>query len=195
MQVYTVRKQGANTDREFQAYIDLLEDIGIDITNVPRTLEPDTTNRWLYVWTNKILAERFARELGARLRDPSWFVHQFELPDDHVPEGARGPLAPLTIVSIPTSEGTEFRLEAKSLERILQHFPNARMKGHVELPQSVLIPSPVREEYERQHGPVWDQVILTLTGVPDEAIDRLGGIRIKDEEGRVVHERLPSAAR
>jgi hypothetical protein len=195
MKVYTVRKQGANTDREFQAYIDLLQDIGIDISNVPRTPEPGTPNRWLYVWTNKILAERFARELGARLHDPSWFVHEFELPDDHVPDEARGPLAPLTIVSIPTSEGTEFRLEAKSQERILQHFPNARMKGQVKLPQLVLIPSQVRKVYERQHGPVWDQVIIILTGIPEEAIDRLGGIRIIDEDGRVLHERLPSAAR
>jgi hypothetical protein len=94
MKVYTVKKQGANTDREFQAYIDLLEDIGIDVTNVPRTPEPGTTNRWLYVWTNKLLAERFARELGARLRDPSWLVHEFELPNDHVPDEARGPGSP-----------------------------------------------------------------------------------------------------
>jgi hypothetical protein len=89
----------------------------------------------------------------------------------------------------------EFRLEAKSQERILQHFPNARMKGLFKLPKSVLIPSPAREDYERQHGSVWNQVISILTGIPEEAIDRLGGIRILDEDGRALHERLPSAAR
>ena len=66
MRVYTVRKQGLNTDREFQAYVELLQDIGIDVTDVPRTPEPETTNRWLYVWRNKTQAEKFAREfLGA----------------------------------------------------------------------------------------------------------------------------------
>src|SRR4051794_11853055 len=99
MKVYTVRKRGPNTDREFQAYVDLLEDIGIDIADVPRTPEPGTTNRWLYVWQSKPLAERFVRELRARLRDPSWFVHEFDSPEP----AQRGPLAPLTILSIPTS--------------------------------------------------------------------------------------------
>lgn len=195
MRAYTVTKPGGNTDSEFQSYIDLLEDIGIDITNVPRTPEPEATNRWLYVWTNRLLAERFARELRARLRDPSFIVHEFEVPDDHRPDEVRGPLAPLTIVSTPTREGTEFRLEAKSQERILQHFPNARMEGRVELPRSVLIPSQVGEDYERQHGPVWNQVIIILTGIPEEAIDRLGGVRIVDDRGRALHERLPATAR
>ena len=66
MRVFTVRKPGGNTDREFQAYIDLLEEIGIDIADVPRTPEPGTTNRWLYVWRSRPQAERFARELGER---------------------------------------------------------------------------------------------------------------------------------
>jgi hypothetical protein len=29
------------------------------------------------------------------LAHPSWFVHELELPDDHVRDEARGPLAPL----------------------------------------------------------------------------------------------------
>ena len=86
MRVYTVKKPEPNTDHEFQAYIDLLEEIGIDITDVPRTPEPGTTNRWLYVWRSKPQAERFARELGGRLRDPSWAVHEFDIPDEE-----RGP--------------------------------------------------------------------------------------------------------
>jgi hypothetical protein len=190
MIAYTVRKPGPNTDREFRAYIDLLQDIGIDIADVPRTPEPGASNRWLYVWTNKRLAERFAGELGSRLRDPSWFVHEFELAADDLSNERRGPLAPLTILSIPTNEGTEFRLEPASQERILKHFPNARpSQGHVTFPVQD------REDFERQHGPVWDQVIILLTGVPEEAIARLGGVRIvDDEDGQVLYERLPSAA-
>jgi hypothetical protein len=188
MKVYTVRKHRPNTDREHQAYVDLLQDIGIDIADVPRTLEPGTTNRWLYVWQSKSLAERFARELGARLRDASWFVQELDLPADK-PPSERGPIAPLTIFSIPTSEGTEFRLEPTSQERILMHFPNARPAG------TVTFPAKVRTDYERQHGSVWDQVIIVLTGISGEAVTRLGGIRIVTPEGKLLHERLPVAAR
>jgi hypothetical protein len=182
VRVYTVRKPGPNTDREFQAYIDLLQDIGIDIADVPRTLEPGTTNRWLYIWRSKPQAERFARELGARLRDRSWYVHELDEPWDE----QRGPLAPLMVLSIPTSEGTEFRLEPASQERIMLHFPNARVVGQV------AFPTQVRKDYERQHGPVWDQVIILLTGIPEEAVARLGGVRIVTPEGRVLHERVPA---
>ena len=189
MRVYTVRKPGPNTDREFQAYIDLLQDIGIDIANVPRTPEPGTTNRWLYLWKSKPQAERFARELGGRLRDRSWYVHEFDLPDDEPLDEQRGPLAPLTILSIPTSEGTEFRLEPASQERIMQHFPNARVVGQV------TFPTQVPNDYEHRHGPVWDQVIILLSGIPEEAVARLGGVRIVTPEGRVLHERVPADTR
>jgi hypothetical protein len=187
MKVYTVKQHAPNTDREYQAYVDLLQDIGIDITDVPRIPEPETSNRWLYVWQSKPLAERFARELGARLRNSSWFVHEFEVPEDEQ-SSQRGPLAPLKIVSIPTSEGTEFRLEPASQERILMHFPNAHPAGKVTFPVQV------RADYEIQHGPVWDQVIKVLTGIPEEAIAGLGGICVITSEGHLLHERLPIAA-
>jgi hypothetical protein len=187
MMVYTVSKGGPNTDREFQAYIDLLQQIGIDIADVPRTREPGTTNRWWYVWHDKRLAERFARELGERLRDRSWHVHEFEIPDDKPAADQRGPLAPLTILAIAAGDQTEFRLESSSQERILSHFPNARVAGQV------TFPAPVKDDFERQHGPVWDQVIILLTGVSDEAVDQLGGIRVVTPDGRLLHERLPAA--
>jgi hypothetical protein len=190
VRVYTVTtKRGFNTDREFQAYLDLLEDIGIDISYVRRTREPGTDNHWLYVWTNRTLAERFARELGARLRDPSFFVHEFEVPSE---EGARGPLAPLTILSIPTREGPVFRLEPRSLGRVMQHYPNARLRGEVTLPGAVPLPTAAREDHQRQHDPVWGDIIIPLTGLDEEAVLRLGGIRILAEDGRVLHEHLPS---
>ena len=187
MQAYTVTKPVGNTDREFQAYIDLLEEIGIDITSVPRTREEGTDNHWLYVWKDRTQAERFARELGDRLRDPSFFVKEIKVPTEE-----RGPLAPLTILSIPTREGTVFRLTARSQGRLMQHFPNATLSGDVALPRDVLYPTGVREDFQRQHGPVWDHVIAILTGLTEDAIARLGGIRILGEDGRVIHERLPA---
>ena len=188
MRVYTVRKPAGNTDKEYEAYTELLEEVGIDLANAPRTPEPGTTNRWLYVWKSRPQAERFARVLVERLRDPSWSVHEFDLSHEE-----SGPLAPLTILSIPVRNGTVFKLEANSQARIMQHYPNARLRGEVEEPKPVSFPHDVREDFERQHGSVWDQVIILLTGIPEEAIDRLGGIRIVTMNGEVLHERLPSS--
>jgi hypothetical protein len=190
MQVYTVRKKGGlNTDEEFQAYVDLLEEIGIDISSVPRTREPETDNYWLYVWRSRTQAERFARELGARLHDPSFEVHPFEIPNED-----RGPLAPLTIQAIPTRQGTIFRLAPRSLGRVMLHFPNAPLKGELTLPREVHLPTRMGEDDQRTQGPDWDEIIATLTGLPEDAIEELGGIRILAEDGRVLHQQLPSDA-
>ncbi len=188
MRVYTVVRPGGNTDKEFQAYTELLEEVGIDLANAPRTPEPGTTNRWLYVWKSRPQAERFARVLVERLRDPSWIVHDFDLSHEE-----SGPLAPLTILSIPVRNGTVFKLEASSQARIMQHYPNARLRGEVQEDVTLEFPSDLREDFERQHGQVWDQVIILLTGISEEEIDRLGGIRIVTLNGEVLHERLPSS--
>jgi len=188
MRTYTVRKvPGPNTDKEYQVYVNLLQDIGIDIADARRTPEPGTDNRWLHVWESKSLAERFARELRTRLRDESWEVHGFEVADDQSSADSRGPLAPLTVVSIATSEGTDFELEPASQERILAHFPNARLVGTLSYSDEV------RQDYETIHGPIWDQVIIGLTGISEAAIASLGGIRIVEEEGgQVLYARLPT---
>jgi len=188
MRVYTVRKPGPNTDRDLQAYVDLLEDIGINIADVPRTPEPGTENRWQYVWEDRKHAERFARELGSRLHDPSWQVHEFEIKEEE-----RGPLAPLTIRSMPTPEGIYFRLEPQSQERVMKYFPNAKLGGETKLAEQVMFPSQIRDDYERQHGSVWNQVIIILSGLSEEAIiERLGGVRIVSQKGEVLYERLPA---
>ncbi len=188
MQVYTVTKPGFNTDREFQAYIDFLEEIGVDISNAPRVRGPGTQNEWVYVWTNRTQAERFARELGRRLRDDSFYVRDFRIPGG---EEDRGPLAPLTILSIPTREGTVFRLESRSMDRVMRHFPNAMLRGEVTRRGAVLAPAGPREDGWRQDDPGWEDIIIQLTGLDEEAVARLGGIRILDEDRRVLHQRLP----
>ena len=96
---------------------------------------------------------------------------------------------------MPTSEGIYFRLEPQSQERVMRYFPNAKLSGVMKLPEQVLFPSQVRDDYERQHGPVWNQVMIILTGLPEEAIERLGGVRIIGEDGEVLHERIPTVRR
>ena len=47
-------------------------------------------------------------------------------------------------------------------------------------------------DYEREHGPIWNQVIILVTGISEDAIAHLGGIRIVEPNGKVLYEQLPS---
>jgi hypothetical protein len=133
------------------------------------------------VWKNKAQADRFARELRTRLRDSSWYVHEFDSSNEDT-----GPLVPLVILSVPTSTGTLFELEPASMDRIMQHFPNAAIRGAYEFSADE------RDDYERKHGSVWGWLIQYLTGLSATEINRLDGVRIlDDEEDKLLHERLP----
>jgi hypothetical protein len=88
--------------------------------------------------------------------------------------------------------GTVFKLEPSSQARIMHHFPNARLVGEVVESAGVVFPHDVRNDFERQHGPVWDQVIILLTGISEEEIATLGGVRIVTPHGEILHEQLPA---
>src|SRR4051794_40142857 len=47
---FTVYRGGGTRDSEFQAYVRLLRQRGVDIGKVKRVLEPEAGRRWLYVW-------------------------------------------------------------------------------------------------------------------------------------------------
>jgi|GEM_PF-1454687 hypothetical protein len=188
MHAYTVLKPRAMREQEYQAYTGLLEGIGIDINDVPRTPEPSTKNRWLYVWSDRNRADRFARELRRRTDDRSWTIHEVDSPvEEH------GPLAPLVIMAIESPEGTTFRVVAESQERVMRRFPNARLAGErffstARPADEVFFSTETRFDYERQHGPVWDQVAILLLGIPHDLIARLGGFRVVTPEGEILHE-------
>ena len=177
MQVYTVRMPGGTKDHEFEAYKRLLEEAGVDLSSVPRVQEPGTRNRWLYSWHDRGFAERFARELRLRTRSKDWEVHSFELPEDEY-----GPIAPLEILVFRDSEGETFQLTPTSQDRIMRKYPNAR------LAKEVFWSKRTREEYEQQHGSIWTQTAIVLMGLGEEQVMQLGGYRIVEPNGTVLHE-------
>jgi hypothetical protein len=179
MSVFSVLKPGGTKDHEFEAYKALLEEIGIDLSNVPRVQEPGTSGRWLYVWQDRAAAQRFARELGVRTRDSSWAIHEFDSP---VAES--GPLAPLDVIAEPVANGTVYRLSTASQERILSRFPNARLAGEVFLSTHT----------QRDQGPVWDQVIIRLSGLSPAQVHELGGYRVYESARRTLYESATAAS-
>jgi len=177
MHAYTVLKPLAIREQEYQAYTGLLEGIGIDINDVPRTPEPSTRNRWLYVWSDRNRADRFARELRRQTDDRSWTIHEIDSPvEEH------GPLAPLVIMAIESPDGTTFRVVAESQERVMRRFPDARPVGEK------FFSTETRFGYERQPGLVfWNQVAFLLLGIPRDLIARVGGFRVVTPEGGILH--------
>jgi hypothetical protein len=184
MRVFTVMKPGGTRNHEFEVYKGLLEEIGIDLSDVPRVQESGTEKRWLYVWSDQTAAQRFARELGVRTRDHSWEVHELK-----VPRIQTGPLAPLEVIAQPVADGTAYRLASTSQERIMRRFPNAHLVGEV------FFSTRTQQDYERERGPVWDRVIVALSGLSEAQVNELGGYRVyQPGEARTLFESAVGAA-
>jgi len=181
MDVFTVSKPGGTKDYEFEAYTRLLEEIGVDVANVPRVPEPGTNRRWLYSWRRKEEAEGFARELRARTRDGSWHVHQFA-----VAEEERGPVAPLDIYEVgQEDQGAMYYLAPASRERIGRAHHQTRL-------HPITFSRKELEENRRQYGDRWwDRVCHLLTGLAKEQVLSLGGYRIILPYGEIGYEELP----
>src|SRR5438874_1028591 len=95
---------------EFDAYVRLLEQRGIDWTNTPRVAEPGTTNHWLYVWENEDDASNFCRELQAETGDNRWYVRRLA----ELTPISTGPIAPILIQMRRQSLGMSFSLHPHS---------------------------------------------------------------------------------
>jgi hypothetical protein len=182
MEVFTVTKPGGTRDYEFEAYTRLLEEVGVDVGNVPRVPEPETTRHWLYTWRRKEEAEAFARELRRRTRDGSWHVYQF-----NIAEEARGPVAPLDIFEVRNEDqGFMYYLAPASRERIIRAYPNTRLLANITISQRDL------EGISGQHGDRWwDQMGRELTRLTREQVLSLGGYRVILPYGGIGHEELP----
>ena len=181
MDVFTVTKPGGTKTHEFEAYTRLLEEIGIDVANVPRVPEPETHRRWLYTWRLKREAEGFARELMKRTGDGSWRVHEFK-----VEEEERGPVAPLDIYLLHGVEGPGFLyyLAPASRVRVLRKYPHTKL-------YPITISENEHEHIKQQHGDNWwDQVPILLTGLTKDQILALGGYRVILPYGEIGHEEL-----
>jgi hypothetical protein len=183
MEVFTVTKPGGTKDYEFEAYTRLLEEIGVDVANVPRIPEPGTSRRWLYVWRRRAEAEAFARELTLRTRDRSWHVHQFEIVEE-----VRGPVAPLDVYQVGNAEGqgVVYYLAPASRERVIRAYPHTRLYPNVTISNEDL------EGIKRQHGDIWwEQVRILLTGLTKDQVLALGGYRVILPGGAIGYEELP----
>ena len=118
-----------------------------------------------------------SRELVARTRDNSWTTREFDVPAEE-----SGPLAPLDVIAEHVGDGTIYRLTPASQERITNRFPDTRMAGET------FFSTQTQNDYERDHGPVWDQVMILLSGLSMDQVQELGGYRVYQAVGRTLFE-------
>jgi hypothetical protein len=182
MHVYTVAKQTGTKDTEFEAYARLLTEQGVDISNIPRTEELGTQNRWLYVWNDKADAERFRDEIVKRTRQRDWYVREFDI--DAV---THGPLEPLTIYFGREGDGFTYKLHPNSMQLIKKKFTG------VNTVDSIFVGIDTRQDLSTQFETSWwDQLVAILTGVSIEKIIDVGGYQVYDPiSKKVVVQHLP----
>jgi hypothetical protein len=177
---FTVGLPGGTRDCEFEAYVRLLEQRGINVANTPRVVDPVTGKRWLYAWENEADAQAFAAALRQETENDAWQV--YPLPNV---EPTSGPLGPIEIRVAQRSDGCTYSLSPTSRKLILKRFPRAN------LAPNVFISTPARFDLERTHGPIWGQVALILTGLSEEQIQQLGGYRVLDPVAERVFRKAP----
>ena len=161
---YTVYFPGGNTDSEFQAYLRLLRQNGVDIGNAPRIPDPETQNKWLYVWNSKKDAEAFRDELASITGTEDWGVHETHAqPSD-------GPLGP--IILLLTRSAAEFNFSVHALSR-------AMLKSA--FPESAPTASSVSVDFEKWHDfkKVHGNAIGLIEGITP-ALTGLDGTQIAD---------------
>jgi hypothetical protein len=169
---FTVIRPGGTTDFDIAPYALLLEKRDIDLTQAPRTPEPKTENRWLYVWKDWDEAETFARELRKRSKDKTWQVQ--EVPAERVSEG---PLGPVQIDVGCQSDGCTYVLSFLARLLLKKRFP------HTHMIPNIFIGKDVRSDKQEQFADaVWDHVAVLLTGLSLAQLDELGGYSVFDTD-------------
>lgn len=168
---FTVTHRDAGIKRhEFEAYLRTLEKRGIDWSDTPRVEEPGTPNRWLYVWADREPAEEFCQELQAETRDDQWYVR--ELANGTQP--SQGPLARVVILMRSHSLGADFSLHPHSRILIRRRFPQASPVSSMSIEWST------KDDFEQQHGPIWDHVAVVLTGLSLDQLQTVDGYQVYD---------------
>ncbi len=176
---FTVRRNDAGTkDAEFEAYARLLRQRGVDLGRLPRSPEPGTRRRWLYVWDSQDKAQAFADELRKQTRDPAWVTVEVAAPP------SEGPLGPIIIQVGRRSDGLVFGLHSLSRATIASAFPDARGTA-----STISVRFDTFQDFLRTHGSIEAlarELVPTLTGLSLPELEQLGYALIEEDTDRTL---------
>jgi hypothetical protein len=174
---FTVTRAGETKDIDFEAYLRLLRQQGVDLGHVPRVPEPDTKRRWLYVWDSEAKARAFAKELKKRTGGPAWKV----IPVNGSP--SEGPMGPILIQLADRGDRLYFGVDSLSQAMLESAFPKAFGVD------SVCIYTERWYEFRKTRGTLADFVKLiapTITGLSLEQLEALGYTVIDDQSHKTL---------
>lgn len=163
---FTVTRQGGANGAEFQAYLRLLRQRGINLGRLPRVPEPENRGRWLYVWEDATEAQRFAEDLKERTGDDSWQVVETAAPP------SEGPLGPVLIQLARRGDGLLFALHPLSRAMIHSAFPHALPSA-----TNTFLATQQWAEFRRSRGGLPElvqQLVPNLTGLTKEQLQEVG---------------------
>lgn len=169
---YTVARKGGASHHQFETYDRLLRQQGVDIARMPRAPDPESPERWLYVWDRDDEAQAFAQELRKRSGDENWQVLEVN------GETSEGPLGPILIQVDRQSNGWVFAIHPLSRVMLRSFYPDA--KG----PPTVFIGSGQQYHLSATQADFSDQIeriAAMLTDLTWEQILQLG-CRVVDVE-------------
>ena len=82
--------------------------------------------------------------------------------------------SPLVVSVGRQGDGYAFQLEPRSRARVRERTPQLAPAGQV------FISFDTRADFESAHGAMWKQVVLMLTGMREQDLRDLGGVRFVD---------------
>ncbi len=171
--VFAVGLPGGTKQAEFEPYVRLLREDGVNPDGKPR-VEDSFGRKWLHVWDDRAAAERFAARLRKETHNRNWEVYQLSPLRPRADEAADPP-GPIEILVGRQSEGNTYNLHPKSFKLLRQRFPQARS-----LP-TIFIGRDTQGDDEATSGSIYDHVATLLTGLsPEKLCDAFGGYRVAD---------------
>ena len=176
---YAVTRLVGTTDGEFEEYIRLLRQRGVDIGRVPRVLDPKTGNRWLHVWADREDAQNFAAELNQQTPEEGWLVVDVEVPF------SEGPLGPILIQLARQTDGLTFAIHPLSRALIRSAFPTAAATTTY-----ATIDDATWADFVRKRGGVAElvqEIAPGLTGLDRDQLESVGyTVRDSDSDQTIV---------
>ncbi|HVA45424.1 MAG TPA: hypothetical protein VNH11_03475 [Pirellulales bacterium] len=172
------RNDGGTKDAEFEAYVRLLRQQGVDLGKLPRAPEPGTARRWLYVWDSREKAQAFADELKRRTGEKAWVVTEVTAP------ASEGPIGPIIIQVARRADGLVFGLPTLSRLTIQSACPSANGAA-----TTISVNFETLDDFLRTHGSIGGlarEVAPTLTGLKLEDLEQLGYALIEEDSGRTL---------
>jgi hypothetical protein len=178
------RNDAGNTNEEFEAYSRLLNQLGYNLGKLPRSPDPKTGRRWVYVWSNRKEAEAFAKTLNKRTKGKDWVTDEVAAPP------SEGPMGPIIIQVGRRSSGWILGLNSLSWSMIQKAFPDA-----VAPASSLSVDFESSEDFFRKYESIpklASKVVPVLTGLLPERLDELGYALIEDDTHRTLMYSPPS---